>query len=300
MTSAQLTGTYRTFFEWHMNKLIAELRRLYFFHDQQWHSQQADETGIPALLNLIDTNGMVRTVVMGFDRATDWAQVATLFQNTQEDLELPAPAISVSGKAGYQLWFSLAEPVPAAQAHSFLNGLRLKYLPDTPLRHLKYYPSVDESTSTGQSLLKLTPALHKTTGKWSAFIDPSMGSMFIDEPGLGMAPNMDRQADMLAGLQSIKAADFQRVLNYLQTPVETPLQAGGQGEGNQPPCLDERGALDTRGARTNPNIGNNFRPESNFRDPKSFLLAVMNDSSATVGQRIKAAKALLPYFEKSL
>lgn len=36
----------------------------------------------------------------------------------------------------------------------------------------------------------------------------------------------------------------------------------------------------------------------NFSDPKSFLLAVMNDPSASASQRIKAAKALLPYFEK--
>ncbi len=33
-----------------------------------------------------------------------------------------------------------------------------------------------------------------------------------------------------------------------------------------------------------------------FVDPKSFLLAVMNDPGATAEHRIEAAKALLPYF----
>jgi hypothetical protein len=36
------------------------------------------------------------------------------------------------------------------------------------------------------------------------------------------------------------------------------------------------------------------RISDKFTDPKSFLLAVMNDPSATLVQRIKAAKALLP------
>ena len=35
---------------------------------------------------------------------------------------------------------------------------------------------------------------------------------------------------------------------------------------------------------------------SGFVDPKSFLLAVMNDTSASARHRIAAAKALLPCF----
>jgi hypothetical protein len=35
------------------------------------------------------------------------------------------------------------------------------------------------------------------------------------------------------------------------------------------------------------------------RDPKRFLLAVMNDPATDMPLRIEAAKALLPYFERA-
>jgi hypothetical protein len=43
-------------------------------------------------------------------------------------------------------------------------------------------------------------------------------------------------------------------------------------------------------------IGSTLNVGSNFSDPKSFLLAVMNDSSLSVDHRIEAAKVLMPYF----
>lgn len=291
-----------------MNKLISALQRLYFLQDQQWHSQNLNDGGdlayaaegplTPAIvtkslageltvgLNLVSPAGMARAMVVSFARATDWEQVANFYQAVQDELDLPAPAVSVSGRKGYSLWFSLAEALPLAQIQAFLAALRLKYLADIPLAHLELQPDA-------LAINTLAPARHNTTGKWSAFIDPSMGSMFIVEPGLEMAPILDRQAGMLAGLKSIKTANFQRALSILQTPSEL--------DGEPAVTLAEAAArLPTKASRP-PDLADGYRysklGEGNtYADPRDFLLAVMNDSSVGVKQRIKAAKVLLPYF----
>ena len=291
-----------------MNKLISALQRLYFLQDQQWHSQSLNDGGdlayaaegplTPAIvtkslageltvgLNLVSPAGMARAMVVSFARATDWEQVANLYQAVQDELDLPAPAVSVSGRKGYSLWFSLAEALPLAQIQAFLAALRLKYLAVIPLAHLELQPDA-------LAIKTLAPARHNTTGKWSAFIDPSMGSMFIVEPGLEMAPILDRQAGMLAGLKSIKTANFQRALSILQAPSEL--------DGEPALTLAEAAArLPTKVSRP-PDLADGYRysklGEGNtYADPRDFLLAVMNDSSVGVKQRIKAAKALLPYF----
>ena len=291
-----------------MNKLISALQRLYFLQDQQWHSQNLNDGGdlayaaegplTPAIvtkslageltvgLNLVSPAGMARVMVVSFARATDWEQVANLYQAVQDELDLPAPAVSVSGRKGYSLWFSLAEALPLAQIQAFLAALRLKNLAVIALAHLELQPDA-------LALNTLAPARHNTTGKWSAFIDPSMGSMFIVEPGLEMAPILDRQAGMLAGLKSIKTANFQSALSILQTPSEL--------DGEPAVTLAEAAAgLPTKASRP-PDLADGYRysklGEGNtYADPRDFLLAVMNDSSVGVKQRIKAAKALLPYF----
>ena len=270
-----------------MNKLVAELRRLYLLPEPLSHSPEADNTTVA--LNLVERSGMVRTMVVDFGRAADWEHVATLYQRVQDDLELPAPAVSVSGSEGYQLWFSLAEPVSAEQVRFFVGALSRTYLQEIAPEHLKFWPDADAALLEA-SRLDLPPALHGTSGKWSAFIDPGLGSMFISDPGLGVAPNMDRQADLLTKLESIKASEFQRALNALQERTEAAIQA-------DQPASKSREEVCPMGAHSAQapsqlNIGRNFS------DPKIFLLAVMNDSSVSVDHRIEAAKALLPYFEK--
>lgn len=254
-----------------MNDLIAQLQRLYFLPGQK---SLAGDAG--AALDLVGTDGQVRTMAVSFTRAADWEHVSKLYRGVQEDLDLPAPAISVAGKAGYQVWFSLADSVPLEQARAFLKALHLKYLADIPPAKLDFHPDVGEPASTEHKLLPQVPALIPETGKWSAFIDPSMGAMFSDEPWLEMAPNLEKQADLLAGFESIKAGDFERAMNGLLQQVE--------------PDADAVAASSRTGSKLN--VG------SHFSDPKSFLLAVMNDPSASAKQRIKAAKALLPYFER--
>lgn len=300
-----------------MTKLFTELQRLYFLHDQQWHGRQSDDSGNPfypaegpltpdilaksltggttIALNLLSPDGMTRAMAVNFAKPADWEQVANLYRALQDELDLPAPAISVSGRKGYRLWFSLDQPVPAAQAHYFLDVLCRKYLADIPASNLQLRPDTVEMASGEQSLMKLVPARHRSTGKWSAFIDPSLGAMFIEEPGLEMAPNMDSQAHILAGLESIKAAELQRAIAILEKPAELDASlnhSGSEGPANSPGGTASPTCLDTHRPRSGLSVGNSFS------DPQSFLLAVMNDSSASPRQRIEAAKALLPYFAK--
>ena len=276
-----------------MHKLITELERLYFLPDQQWHSLKLDAAGAapgsaeglltPAIvarnlageanvaLDLVGTDGAVRAMVVDFERAADWERVAQLYQAVQGELELPAPALSVSGHRGYRLWFSLAEAVDAAQARDFLAALQRKYLSDMP------------AVQVGLAPAALTPGLHLVTGKWSAFIDPSMVGMFADGPWLEMDPNRDKQADLLASLESITTEDFGKALDVLLKPIEEAA--------NPAPAVTERPVAASGAGRPHSTLNNDFR------DPQSFLLAVMNDPTASVRNRIRAAKALLPYFK---
>jgi hypothetical protein len=283
-----------------MSNLFNELQRLFFLPEQQWHTHQAAAKSAPAdavdglltpqlvaeslagessvMLNLINAEGRVRVMVMVFEKTADWVRVASLLEVLQDELELPLPALSVSGRSGFRLWFSLAELVPVAQARLFLDGLHRKYLADMPPAGLQLRPATAARAGEAPVLVKLTPALHLTTGRWSAFIDPSLGSMFADEPGLAMAPNMDRQAQILAGLKCIEADDFQRVLGLLSEPVTPADVAGGAAVSKAGPCLQHK---------------------NDFSDPASFLLAVINDPSVATLERIRAAEALLPYFAKA-
>ena len=268
-----------------MNKFIAELRRLNFLPEQPF--QVLDAVGATAALNVIGVGGMARAMVVGFERAIDWEYAAKLYQTVCKDLELPAPAISVSGSDGYQLWFSLAEPLPIEQVRLFFNALRCVCLQDVAPGYLRFWPEAETLIPVEPSLVNLPPALDENSGKWSAFIDPCMGSMFVEEPGLEMAPTMDQQANLLSGFKSIKANDFRRALSALQAQVEAALTLSDQAATR----LQERAqSPNTYASSSLSNIS------GYFSDPKSFLLAVMNDSSAPTDHRIEAAKALLPYF----
>ena len=236
-----------------MNRLNDELQRLYSLPE-------------PAA----GGDGTTRAMVLGFARAADWERVAAIYRNVQEELDLPAPAMSVSAKGGYRLWFSLAAPESVDSVRDFLSSLCRKYLADVP-------PALLECASA-PDLAALPPAPDAVSGKWSAFIEPSLGSVFVDEPGLEMAPNADRQADLLASLRSIRREDFQGALARLAPPADAASE------------VEER-------VRAPSGSGSGLNLAGAFTDPKTFLLAVMNDPAACVEHRIEAAKALLPYFQ---
>ena len=262
-----------------MNKLETELQRLYFLPGQEWPGSKSNAYN--AAIELVTAGGLVRSLVISVERGGDWEAVAALYEGVQADLDLPPPAISVSGDEGYQIWFSLSEPIPWQLAQDFMQGLCRRYLAEIKAAKLKLRPGAEDELR----FVSLVPAILENADRWSAYIDPSMGSMFVEETWLEMPPSLDKQAGMLAGLESIKAQDFQRALSLLAAPSEISVEATAQ-----PPRVqsNDSGQPRQRGEETALSIG------TSFTNPKDFLLAVMNDPKATVDQRIAAASALLP------
>ena len=243
-----------------MNRLHAELQRLYLSHDAQRQTPDAEE---PAL---IGADGRVRAMLLELARPASWEDVAKIWRGVQTDLELPAPAIAVSGIDGYQLWFSLAEPVPVAQAIAFLKSLCRRYLGDIAPERISMGPSIDASGAGHARHAKVLPPALVAPDRWSAFVAPDLAPLFADEPWLDLPPGPDAQAELLSRFESLKPGDWQRALERLM-PASMP------GVAQAPGALVDRA------------------------DPKSFLLNIMNDPTIELHLRIEAAKALLPYFE---
>lgn len=218
-----------------------------------------------------DVQDSCRRLCLAIRRPADWEHAATLLRGVQEDMELPAPPVSVDGR-GFRLWFPLAEPVSREHGIAFLTQLIARYASELP---------VDRIQAEAADTIKLPPARLGDDERWSAFIDPSMGSMFIDEQWLDMPPNLDKQADLLSAFRTIKPAEFERALAQL-APTAQQLSP----------------AVDIQHPTTGPGKPETLALANHYDDPRSFLLAVMNDPTASAGDRIEAAKALLPYFEK--
>jgi len=261
-----------------MNRLQSQVHRLYLAPAIGSQDTDAEPS------SLIDAAGRVRAMVLELARPADWAAVSTVWQGVQADLDLPAPAIAVSGTDGYQLWFSLAEPVSAAQASAFLEALRLRYLGDIPPRRVGMLPTLDAASPLQAVHASLVPAPQQEAGHWSAFVAPDLAPMFADEPWLDIPPNPDGQSTLLARLTSIAPADFQRALERLvpatmpasPQPASTPAALTGAGLGPTGAHAALAGA---------------------WQDPKRFLLDVMNNDAVALGLRIEAAKALLPHVD---
>lgn len=240
------------------NRLQAELHRL--FHLPRAPGGPGTDTAAEAT-GPIEADGWLRAMVLQVARPADWDALSIVWRGVQADLALPAPAIAVSGTDGYQLWFSLAEPVPTAQATAFLESLRERYLGDVAAKRVSVLPASG------------VPSLQAQSGHWSAFVAPDLAPVFADEPWLDTPPSADGQADLLARLASIGPADFQATLARLRPAMRPPA--------SPPPPVkaDARPGL----SGTPP-------------DPTRFLLDVMNDPGVALGLRIEAAKALLPWF----
>lgn len=239
-----------------MTTLQAELRRLYLFDDTNSANAEGDAT------TLIAADGYVRAMVLELARPADWQVMSTVWQGVQADLDLPAPAIAVSGVDGYQLWFSLVEPVSIDRAQSFLVLLRVRYLGAIAPSRIILMPTPTQHA-------RIVPALQPDTGLWSAFVAPDLAPIFSDGPWLDVCPNPDAQSKVLSRLASIKPAAFQAVLDSI-SPVAKPPP-----EGSKPVTAT---AL-----------------EGNGVNPRQFLHDVMNDPAVALNLRIEAAKALLPY-----
>ena len=240
-----------------MHRSQAEFQRLYL---------------VSATAGLIDAEGHVRAMVLELARPADWALLAPLWRGVQADLGLPAPAIAASGTEGLQLWFSLAEPVAATEAHRFLDGLRARYLADVPLARLRLLPELNAGAPVHAAPV---PAL-QANGNWSAFVAPDLAPLFDETPWLDIPPGDDGQGQLLAGLASIPWPLFDATMLQLwPVPVAEAVQ-------DTPPREPWHGPA-------HPAV------PGGHRDASSFLMAVVNDEHAPLALRIEAAKALLPF-----
>ena len=247
-----------------MNRLHKELERLF---------GAAAPEGDAAPAKPGDT---VRALVLQLAGPTDWPAMSAVWNGVQTDLSLPAPAIAVNGQDGFQLWFSLADPWPAAQGAAFLDGLRRRYLVDVPSERLSLAPGLESSAW----LPRPVPALQDDGRLWSAFVAPDLAPLFADEPWLDTAPPPMGQSDLLSRLQSISTVDFQRALAAL-SPAAGPATSPA-------PATTGRDGREAHRSYAAADVGG--------RDPMHFLLDVMNDDGVALSLRIEAAKALLPYW----
>lgn len=248
-----------------MTRLQSQLQRLYQLH--------------PTASGLADQQALVRVMVLELARPADWDLLSRVWRGLQADLELPAPAVAVSGIDGFQLWFSLEQPVTVDHARAFLQALCARYLPDTDPGRLRLTPAASATTleaPAGPSV----PALQQRTGHWSAFVTADLAPIFADTPWVEDPPSDDGQAVVLSQLVSIKPPAFGTALERLGLSA---LQRDAP-ESTTP---------------TRPADSTTARPGASHKclDPKQFLLQVMNDERVALALRVKAAKALLPYRE---
>lgn len=226
------------------HRLHAELQRLY-------------DAG-----NLADAQGRRRVAALELSSPADWPAIAALWRGVQSDLGLPAPAIAVSGTAGFQLWFSFAQPQPAERLAAFLEGLRQRYLGALELARVTMQPGPGAARPDALAL----PPRQLAPERWSAFVAPDLGPVFAAEPWLDTEPGADGQADLLLRLASIEDAEFSEALDALQVDRPSELLPAGAAAPAERPA---------------------------HSDPRSFLLEVMNDASVALSLRIEAAKALM-------
>lgn len=175
----------------------------------------------------VSADGRVRSIAIPFrkvdgEAGRHWENLCALANALQEELGLPAPAVSVASTGGYVLWLSFDTPVELALAREFLALLA------------RAYPDLGLSPDAAGAPVALPPHPDPANGKWSAFIHPGMGASFADESGLDMAPPTAGQAAFLEGLQGIGAQQFQDALATLRQVHATPQPAAAPAPSTAP------------------------------------------------------------------
>lgn len=232
-----------------MNRLQSELNRLY-------RLPVGD-----AALRLAGPHQPVRALVLELTRPPSWEVLSKVWQGVQAELELPAPAIAVSGTDGLQLWFSLAEPVAAERAQAFLDGLCQRFLPEVDPRRVR---AITQAAPV--------PAEQGQSGNWSAFVAPDLAPVFDDAPWLDIPPNDEGQATLLSVVGVTQPDVFDAAMRLLGAGAQ-PQPAASAGEPR-------------RQAQAVPGPAEG--------EAQRFLLQVMHDETIALALRIEAAKALLP------
>ena len=233
-----------------MTRLQSELNRLFL-------AAPGDTTASP-----FDESGRVRALVLEVAQPVKWDTLSRVWQGVQAELDLPAPAIAVSGTDGLQLWFSLEAPVATAQAHAFLESLRARWLADVAPARVRLLP---DPAAPARPFPRV-PAPQADGEHWSAFVAPDLAAIFADTPWLDVEPGEEGQAALLRALQPMKPAAFDAAVARLNADApHAPAPAGASQPG----------------------------AAASEDDPRRFLLRIMNDESVPLALRIEAAKALL-------
>lgn len=234
-----------------MDRLNSEWRRLY----------AADDSG-----SLVDGDGRVRALVLDVGRPADWSLLSAVWRGVQSDLGWPAPGIAVNGRDGYQLWFSLREPVPAHEAQAALRALAQRFLPGLAPARVRAWPQAGDGRVAHADRV---PRAMPDGERWSAFVAPDLAAVFGEDAALDLPPGDDAQADLLARLAGVAPTQW-AMLKQAPPPVA----------GTVPPAT---GASAPETPPTAPAT----------QSPGQFLMGVMNDPAVDMALRIEAAKALL-------
>jgi len=247
-----------------MNRLRAELRRLYGLEGGGAPDGRSSTQGRP------DAADATRVLVLEVAAPADWRSVGEAWRGVQHDLGLPAPAIAVNGVDGMQLWFALPEGAGVQRAKAFGEALRRRYLAGVPLHRVRCWPADPADAAAPVPALPPVPA-EQPSGNWSAFVAPDLAPLFAETPWLDIPPGEEAQASLLAGLAPVPPRAFEAALAALGPPGgNVAAAAPAAAKGAEPPT-----------------------PPAAWRDPREFLLAVMNDPQAPLALRVDAAKALL-------
>lgn len=258
--------------------------------------------------SLVTPGGRVRALVLELGRPADWDALLAVWQGVQADLALPAPAIAVSGTDAYQLWFSVAQAVPVAQAAVFLEGLRQRHLADVAPHRIGMLPAPVPAASTPPAPRSLPPELRvpaqQPNGHWSAFVTADLARIFADEPWLDLPPNELAQADLLSRMVSIPMDDFERACAQLRPSLSAPAPAAHTPTPDLHPQAAETAQAPAAPHGSATGCTHSTEPTTAggpWADPRDFLLHVMNDTSVDMRLRIEVARALLPphYPQKS-
>lgn len=175
-----------------MNRLHSELHRLAF---------SSAERG--------DDEGRTRAFTLSLAGTGAWESLGSAWRGVQADLGLPAPAIAVAGRAGFQLWFAVAEPIAEDEARAFAQGLVRRYLGDAAHARI------------ATDAVDAPPPREFAPGCWSAFVAPDLAGLFSEETWLDLQPGEDAQADLLARVQPMATEDVRRALQQLAPAQDT-------------------------------------------------------------------------------
>jgi len=201
-------------------------------------------------------DGRVRALCIELTGPAGWRALGALWRGVQAELDLPAPAIAVNGCDGHQLWFSTAAPVAEPEAAAFGEAVRRRWLAEAAPQRVRVLTA---------SLDGILPPRKTADEQWAAFVAPDLAPVFEETPWLDVEPGADGQADLLSRQQPIPNDAWQEAVRRLGT---APAQAVRPAAAEAPLVNNER-------------------------DPRAFLLRVMNDPQVEMALRIEAAKALL-------